>query len=419
MRPTKLVILAAGKGERLRPITETRPKPLMPILGEPLLCRHLRKLDKLINPDQVIVVVSYMKDAIAEQASKCYGGRLNIVDQGEEKGTGDAILKAMEAGGEGTYIIMYGDLYLTDAAYKAIASLMPYSLLASAVDDPWNYGVLELSGGRVSRVIEKPPKGSITSNLVYSGALAVDYEFVKYLKALKPSPRSELEVTDAITEAAKSVDFYLTTIERSEWLDIGTPWSYLLAIRRELSLLKGSTIRGEVHSTAIIEGPVIVEDGAKVGQYTVIEGPAYIGPEAKVGPMSHIRPYTAILSGAKVGYAVEVKASIMFEHSAAPHLNYVGDSIIGEYVNLGAGTVTANLRFDHRTVKMTVRGERVDTGLNKLGAIMGGHSQTGINVSLMPGVKVGSYAIIYPGCVVARDVGSGEVYKCSGGGMDK
>jgi len=160
-------------------------------------------------------------------------------------------------------------------------------------------------------------------------------------------------------------------------------------------------------------GPVIVEEGAEVGPYTVIEGPAYIGPGVKVGPLSHIRPETVLLRGSKVGYAVEVKASVLMEGARAPHFNYVGDSVIGEEVNLGAGTITANLRFDHRTVKMTVKGERVDTGLNKLGTIMGGYSQTGINVSLMPGVKVGAYAIIYPGCVVTRDVGKGETYKCA------
>ncbi len=100
------------------------------------------------------------------------------------------------------------------------------------------------------------------------------------------------------------------------------------------------------------------------------------------------------------------------EHARAPHLNYVGDSIIGEHVNLGAGTITANLRFDDKTIRVTLKGKRVDSGRRKLGAIMGGYSKTGINVSLMPGVKVGSHAVIYPGCVVYRDVEPGGVYRC-------
>ena len=103
---------------------------------------------------------------------------------------------------------------------------------------------------------------------------------------------------------------------------------------------------------------------------------------------------------------------MFFEDAKAPHLSYVGDSVLGEHVNLGAGTVTANLRFDRKTVKMNVKGRRVDTGRRKLGAIIGGHAQTGINVSLLPGVKIGSYAIVYPGCVVYRDVETRGVYKC-------
>ena len=414
MRPRKLVILAAGKGERLRPLTETRPKPLMPILDKPLICRHLEKLSKLVNPDEVLIVVSYMKDLVEREVLKCYGGRIRIVEQREELGTGDAIKTAIEAGGEGEYIIVYGDLFLTEPAYSAIASMRPYSLLASRVKEPWNYGVLTVKDDRVVSVVEKPPREQVASDLVYSGALAVDHEFLKYLSSLRPSPRGEYEVTDAINNAARELDFRMVTVDGSWWIDIGRPWDYLLAVRKALEELSAS-VRGQVHSTAIIEGAVYIHETAEVGPYVVIEGPAYIGPRAKVGPHTHIRPYTALLAGAKAGYAVEIKASVLMEGAAAPHLNYVGDSVIGEHVNLGAGTITANLRFDHKTVKMYVKGERVDTGLPKLGAIMGGYSQTGINVSLMPGVKVGSYAVIYPGCVVYTDVPSGHAYKCASG----
>ena len=413
MRPLRLVILAAGKGERLRPLTETRPKPLMPILDRPLICRHLERLAGLINPDEIIVVTSYLREQIEDEVARCYSGKVRIVEQGKELGTGDAIRVAMEAGGEGEYVIVYGDLFLSERAYSAIASMRPYSLLASRVREPWNYGVLSVKEGRVTGVVEKPPKDQVTSDLVYSGALAVDHEFLRYLSNLRPSPRGEYEVTDAISAAAKELDFEVAEVDGESWIDIGRPWDYLLAVRKALDEL-GATVKGQVHSTAVVEGNVHIDETAEVGPYVVIEGPAYVGPKAKVGPHAHIRPYTALSAGAKAGYAVEVKASVLLEGAAAPHLNYVGDSIIGEHVNLGAGTVTANLRFDHRTVKMNVKGERVDTGLPKLGAVMGGYSQTGINVSLMPGVKVGSHAVIYPGCVVYTDVPSGQVYKCTG-----
>jgi bifunctional UDP-N-acetylglucosamine pyrophosphorylase/glucosamine-1-phosphate N-acetyltransferase len=412
----KLVILAAGEGTRLRPLTETRPKPLLPILGEPLVCRHLRKLSARVNPEEVLVVVSYMKEEIISAVDRCAKDlslKVKPVEQGSELGTGDAIKKALEAGGPGRYLIVYGDLFLTDRAYDVISTMKPYTILTAKASEPWNYGVVILRGGFVEKVVEKPPREEVTGNLVYSGALAVDYDFTRYLEALKPSPRGEFEVTDAINMLARNSSIETVAIDMEDWLDIGRPWEYLLANRRALQQeVRGLIIKGEVHSTAIVEGPAYIGERADVGPYAVIEGPAYIGDDAKVGPSTHIRPDTVLLRGAKAGYAVEVKASVLMEEARAPHFNYVGDSVIGEDVNLGAGTITANLRFDHATVKMRVKDAVIDTGINKLGAIMGGHSQTGINVSLMPGVKIGSYAIIYPGCVVKRDVSSKEVLKC-------
>jgi bifunctional UDP-N-acetylglucosamine pyrophosphorylase/glucosamine-1-phosphate N-acetyltransferase len=103
-----------------------------------------------------------------------------------------------------------------------------------------------------------------------------------------------------------------------------------------------------------------------------------------------------------------VKNSIVMDSTHAAHLSYVGDSVLGEGCNLGAGTVTANIRFDKMNVRMSVKGRRIDSGRRKLGTIMGDNAQTGINVSLVPGVKVGSGAWIAPGLTVYEDVPSGE-----------
>ena len=99
------------------------------------------------------------------------------------------------------------------------------------------------------------------------------------------------------------------------------------------------------------------------------------------------------------------------EHVHASHLSYIGDSVVGEHTNLGAGTVLANLRFDNKNVKVIVEGKRIDTGRRKLGALIGGYVKTGVNVSIMPGVKIGSYSVIYPGVTVYRDVPPRTVVK--------
>ncbi len=403
-----LAILAAGKGERLRPLTETRPKPLMTVAGEELLCRHIRMLR---GYSRVIVVGSYMLDKL-EAASKRCGGPVEVIDQGGELGTGHALLKALEYGGPGEYTVVYGDVFMSPSLYRALESSKQPSILASTTDKPWEYGVLLVEDGILRGVVEKPRPGEEPGNLVFIGGLKADYDLVKgYLERLKPSPRGELELTDALTMMAGDWDVRVV-VGDGYWIDIGRPWDLLRANRLALEHELSPAVEGEVAGTSVIGERVYIGPGARIGHYTVIEGPAYIGPGARIGPHAHIREYTVVGPGARIGFSSQVKASILMEGAKAPHLNYVGDSIVGEHVNLGAGTITANLRFDESTVKMRIKGKRVDTGMRKLGAVIGGYAKTGINVSIYPGVKIGSHAWIDPGCIVYRDVCRGEHYRC-------
>lgn len=405
-----LVLLAAGKGERLRPFTETRPKPLLPILGEPLICRHLRLLLSRSSFDRVIVISSYMEDVLSKAIASC-GFNVEVVSQGLELGTGHAILRALEHGGPGDYTIVYSDLYIAPEVYDLIVNLRSPGILASVADKPQDYGVLLVEDGKLKGIIEKP-EGTPPSNLVFAGILRLDYDFIEYFRKLKPSPRGELEATDALTSIALDHDVSINVIPKGLWVDVGRPWDLLVANRIAMDRELKPMVKGEVHPTSILEGVVVVEEDAEIKPYTVIEGPAFIGRGVTVGPHAHIRPYTILLEGSHIGAFTQVKASIVMENAKAPHLNYVGDSVIGEHANLGAGTITANYRFDEATVKVTVKGVRVDSGLTKLGAMVGGYVRTGINVSILPGVKIGSRAWIWPGCVVNRDVEPGERFNC-------
>ncbi|WP_460124558.1 bifunctional sugar-1-phosphate nucleotidylyltransferase/acetyltransferase [Stetteria hydrogenophila] len=412
-----MVLLAAGRGERLEPLTETRPKPLMPILGEPVACRQLRLALEATGAREVVVVYSSHTRRVTEELARCAGGgvELEFVDQGAPLGTGHAVLRAVEETGVDDVLVVYSDLYLARSAVEAVRAMRPPSILVGETDRPWEYGVVRVEDGLVAGLEEKPGRERAPPRAkVFLGVAALRAEDVEALKSLKPSPRGEYELTDLLAGIARRGELAAVELpEPGAWRDIGRPWDLLEANRAELERVE-PRVEGEVHPTAVLEGPVVVEEGAVVGPHTVVEGPAYIARGAAVGPGAHVRPYTVILEGARVGFASEVKASLVMEHARIPHLNYVGDSIVGEHANLGAGTVTANLRFDRGTVKMTVRGARVDTGLRKLGAVIGGYAQTGVNVSIMPGVKIGSHAVVYPGCVVYRDVPRGGVFKCGG-----
>jgi bifunctional UDP-N-acetylglucosamine pyrophosphorylase/glucosamine-1-phosphate N-acetyltransferase len=147
-----------------------------------------------------------------------------------------------------------------------------------------------------------------------------------------------------------------------------------------------------------------VAETARVRSGAYIEGPCFIDEGADVGPNCFIRPYTTIGKNARVGNACEVKNSVIMDGTHVGHLSYVGDSILCEKCNLGAGTITANLRLDDGIVKMMVKDKVIDTGRRKLGAILGDNVKTGVNSVLMPGVKVGNGSWVGPNCMVERDL---------------
>src|SRR2546425_4245110 len=169
-----------------------------------------------------------------------------------------------------------------------------------------------------------------------------------------------------------------------EWIDVGRPWDLLRANAALLAPLKGAS-RGQVDPGATLVGEVLVEEGAEVRRGAYIEGPTIVGPDAVVGPNCYVRPATSIGPKAKIGNACEVKNSILMASAHVPHQNYVGDSILGERCNLGAGTKVANLRLDEAPIKVVWRGGGGDTGVREVGGVMGGDVKGGVNASLVAG----------------------------------
>jgi NDP-sugar pyrophosphorylase family protein len=165
-------------------------------------------------------------------------------------------------------------------------------------------------------------------------------------------------------------------------------------------LLHGThAIDGEVMDGAVLgTAPIHVAAGARVEPGAYIRGPAYIGPGAVVRHGAYLRENCILLAGAVLGHASEMKNSLLLPHAKAPHFAYVGDSILGNRVNLGAGTKLSNARLSGvRTISITVDGVTHDTGLRKLGAIIGDDAQLGCNVVTNPGTLLGPRVVAYPG----------------------
>lgn len=408
----KAVVLAAGKGERLQPVTSTRPKHLIEVAGKPILEHCLGAL-KACGISETLMVVHYMADAIRDHFGKGESLGLNIeyVTQKEVLGTGNAVSVA-EPYITDDFILVYGDLLFASKALKAAISVhdkeRPTATMAVVpVENPEDYGVVNLEDEmHVKSIIEKPSREESPTNLANAGIYILSTEIFEKARATSASDRGEWEITDAISlllNERKPVS--AVKISREDWFDIGRPWDVLEANRWALKMMD-HRVYGYIEEDVHLVGPVAISEGARIRSGVYIEGPAFVGKESDIGPNCYIRPYTSIGRKARIGNACEIKNSVVMDAAHIGHLSYVGDSIIGESCNLGAGTVTANYRLDARSVKMCVKDVAVDSGRRKLGAVLGDGVKTGINALLMPGVKVGCNSWIGPSVVVFRDLPS-------------
>lgn len=406
----KAVLLAAGAGERLLPLTATRPKHLLKVGGKPIL-QYCLEAVKAAGITEVVIVTHYMADAIHSYFSdgSQLGLKVTYVAQPKILGTGNAAGVA-EPYLHGDFVLIYGDLLFGQDAVKTVLSKFRNGKTAAVVgvvqvDRPENYGIIEHdSQMHVKRIVEKPASGQAPSNLANAGVYVFSWDVFGKIAQLKASVRGEWELTDALTMLAEEGKTVVAAeLSKGDWFDVGRPWDLLDANVWALKRMEHRVL-GKVEDGAHLIGPVTVAESARIRSGAYIEGPAFIDEEADVGPNCYIRPGTSLGKKTRVGNGCEVKNSIIMDGTHVGHLSYVGDSVLGEKCNLGAGTITANLRFDDGPVKMSIKGKVVDTGRRKLGAILGDNVKTGIKSSFMPGVKIGANTWVGANLMVERDL---------------
>ncbi len=406
----KAVVLAAGEGQRLRPLTFTRPKHMIPLGGKPVL-EHLVGTLKEVGIEEILIVVNYKNEVIREHfgSGERFNVKINYVLQEKVLGTADAIAASENHVDGEDFLAVNGDLLLSVNAIKPVLEVhekaKPTATLAAVqVENPEQYGVLRMDCGRLMDILEKPPPEAALGNWINAGIYVFSPEIFNLIRRTSPSERGELEITESIRLALRDGESVaVAKISGGDWLDIGRPWDLLDANIRVLKMVKRS-ILGVVEEGAHIKGQVYVGYGALLRSGSYIEGPVYIGDGSDIGPNCYLRPYTSIGRKVRIGNACEIKNSIIMDHVHIGHLSYIGDSIIGEGCNIGAGSISANLRFDKKTIRMRIKGEPVDTGREKIGVIMGDNVMTGVGTLFMPGVTIGNNSWIGPNIVVYWDV---------------
>lgn len=379
------IILAAGEGSRMRPLTSKRPKVMLPVCGKPIL-EQIVFLAKQAGAERFTFVVGYGADAVRSHFGdgSNLGVRIDYAVQDQQLGTGHALLAA-EARAEDRFMVLNGDVLPDAESLTSMTSIEGNAVAARRVPDPSRYGVFLEDGGYMKSVIEKsktPP-----SDLANAGIYLFDREIFDALKKTGMSKRGEYELTDGLNALASKEKIKI--IELKDWIEVGRPWDILAANEKLMPDVRAH-IEGEIEPGATLQGMVSVGRGTVVRTGSYIVGPVVIGEDCDIGPNCYIRPSTCLGKKVRVGNAVEIKNCAIMDGTKIGHLSYVGDSVIGSGCNFGAGTIASNLRHDNADIKSYIKGLPVDSERRKLGVIMGDDVKTGIHTTIYPGTVIES-----------------------------
>jgi len=333
----KGLILSGGKGTRLRPITHTSAKQLVPVANKPVLFYGIEAMAAAGIEQIGIIIAPETGDEIRSVAGdgSAFGVRIEYIEQDAPLGLAHAVLTAEPFIGDSPFVMYLGDNLLRDgitALTETFASEQPDALiLLTPVPDPEHYGVAELSDGRVARLVEKPSDPQ--SDLALVGVYMFTPSIFEAARAIEPSARGELEITDAIqwlVDGGRRVDPHIV---HGWWKDTGQVQDMLEANRLILDDIE-ERHDGEIVDSRV-EGRVCIEKGARLERATV-RGPAVIGAGATIVD-AYIGPYTAIGEDVTISKA-ELEHSIVLANSQICDLeSRVEASLIGRNVNIGRG----------------------------------------------------------------------------------
>ena len=335
MEPLKGLILSGGAGTRLRPITHTSAKQLVPVANKPVLFYGIEALVDAGVEEIGIIIAPETGDEIREAAGdgSQFGARITYIVQDKPAGLAHAVLTAEEFIGGSPFVMYLGDNLLRDGLRGLVATFNEHEpealILLTPVDDPQSYGVAELDGERIVRLIEKPKDPP--SNLALVGVYLFQPAIFDAARSLEPSWRGELEITEAIQKLIDDGQAVRSEVVRGWWKDTGQLADMLEANRLVLEELT-TAIEGEVDEDSKIEGRVVIGPGAKL-ERSVVRGPAVIGPGAHVED-AYIGPYTSIGDGVHVRRS-EVENSIVLAGSVVEDLGTrMEASLLGKEVKL-------------------------------------------------------------------------------------
>lgn len=411
------VILAAGQSSRFRPLSDTRHKCLFQVVGDSLIGWTLTELEQA-QVDSCLIVQGPEQEIEAALDTDQYDLDISFVVQDEANGMGHALEQCRG---------QLEDAFLLLNPYRLRASsILPEMidryektgnngiLLGRETGSPEEYGVLSIDDGQVTGITEKPAPDEAPSDIRVIGIYLLEPQILEYRDTVD---EHEYDFEDALDQYIDEHDVGLVETDQ-DTTSIKYPWD-LFGAASYLFEQQESRISdtADIAESATIEGNVVIEAGTRIYENAVIRGPCYIGEDCVIGNNAVVRAQSSLGDGVVIGANSEVRGSII-ETETHLHDAFVGDSIIGQDCRIGAGTVFANRRNREAdgsrgpiTAHLPRDGEPVQTGRERLGAIVGDQVDIGTQANIMPGVMIGAGSTVGPSTCLLKNVApSTKVY---------
>ena len=394
----KAIILAAGKGAHLSPFSDTRPQPMIGVAGRTILDNSLELL-KSSGINDIFVVVGHKREKLIDalQEHEYDGLNIHYVEQKQSRGIGNAVLKVKNKISPGEYfLLLYGDILTANNIFSKVQQSFHTfkSPVASICLPPSNqqFGNVFLNAQmEITKIIEKP-KSNKFGNYVLAGVFILPASFFQLLESTGQSMEKALKKIVA-SEGLRA------SMWEDGWLDVVHPWEILTANKMimdswgESSIAKTATLEANV----TLQGIVKIGEGVLIKAGAVIEGPCSIGCGSYIGNNSLVRSYTSVGKNCEVGSGVELKNCVVMDSCQIGRLSFIGDSVLGENVDIGSGCMTINRTVDWKPISMQNRKGQASTNMSKLGAFLGDGVVVGAGNMIQPGTVVNSGKIV-PAC---------------------
>ena len=333
MEDLKGLILSGGAGTRLRPITHTSAKQLVPVANKPVLFYGIEALVEAGIKEIGVIIAPETGEEIRQAAGDgtAFGASITYLEQDAPMGLAHALLTAEDFLGPSPFVMYLGDNLLRDGIVELVETFrksQPDALiLLTPVADPSSYGVAELNGDQVVRLVEKPENPP--SDLALVGVYMFTSAIFEAAHSIEPSARGELEITDAIGALVESELRVEPHVVKGWWKDTGKLEDMLEANRLVLEDIE-QRIDGELDASSRVEGRVVVEEGAQL-ERSVVRGPAIIGSGAQISD-SYIGPYTAIdrdvvIKGSEVEHSIVLAGSSIRDLDARMEASLLGRNV--------------------------------------------------------------------------------------------